>query len=243
MLEQNQDYKYHFNELRYRLFFSFIALLFITCLIYIYSNYLLEFIISPLQNSANNSHTGYELIYTDLVEPFVVYIKLSLYFGFYLSLPFIAFQIYQFLAPGLSRREKKLLKIFFILGHLLFYLAIIFVYNIVLPRSIGFFLNISSEDKFNLYARMSEYIDLSMLLINCFAVTFQLPIIMTICVLLSLIELKSLKNGRRIAVVVIFTLAAVITPPDIFSQIILALPLILLYEISIFSCQFLHKKE
>jgi sec-independent protein translocase protein TatC len=243
MFVSQQSLKGHLSELRFRLLLSFIVFLANIILVYSFSHELLAMLLSPLIQNSREIDLNYNLIYTGLTEPFLVYIKLSIYFGFYLSLPILAFQLYKFLAPGLKPREKTVFIAFLTSGHVLLYLAIIFVYLQVLPGSIGFFLNIASEESFKFYAKIGEYIDLSLVFINCFAAAFQLPVIMAICVLLNIVELQTFKNARRIAIVAIFTLAAIITPPDIFSQIILALPLILLYEISLYCCQFLQKKE
>ena len=200
------------------------------------------FLSKPLSNLAysyGNSH----FIYTKLTEGFMTELKISFISSFFFCSPFIVYQLYKFLEPGLYQDEKKIIIPYLFLSPLLFLLGVLLVYFVVMPITWKFFMSFQNIKPQNdgmsiiLEARISEYIDLIIELFMGFGLAFQLPILLLILTKLQIINYEQLRKFRRYAVVLIFILAAILTPPDVISQIILALPLVLLYEISILLCK------
>ncbi len=186
------------------------------------------------------------MIYTGMSEAFFTYLKLSIWSAFLIIIPVIAYNIYAFISPGLMKHEKAIILPTFIVAPILFYLGGFFVFYAVMPRAWIFFL--SFEDTTTslpivLEARISEYLSIVMQLVTAFGLAFELPVIMLILCVLDLISSNSLKSKRRFAVVIIFIISAILTPPDVLSQIALAIPLILLYEVSIIICNIAQTKR
>lgn len=184
------------------------------------------------------------LIFTGLTEVFFVYIKLSLFCALVFSAPVFLYNFYQFLAPGLYKNEKIILLPYLFFSPLLFLCGALFVYFLVSPQIIAFFSNFAGNVagfEIKLLPKISEFYSLVIDLFLAFGLSFQLPILLSLLVDFSILEVEQLERMRRIAIVGIFCLAAIITPPDAISQIILAIPLILLYEISIILCKLKRK--
>lgn len=232
----------HFHELKRRLLFTFALYFVVVAISYIYSDLIFEFLLKPL-----NVATGGErkVIYTGLAEAFVTYLKLALYAGLFITIPFLALQVYLFMVPGLYDNEKKIVKFCLLLSPILFYAGSYFLFFYVIPQAWQFFLsfeNVNNQMPILLEARISEYLSLVLQLVTAFGFAFQLPIIMVILNVIGLVNSTKLKNYRRFAIVFIFVLAAILTPPDVLSQIALALPLMLLYEISILLCRMIENR-
>lgn len=237
-------FKEHFLELKRR--FLIIAIFFLSTFLFCYyfSDDIYSFILKPLAN-ATGQH-GRKMIYTGMAEAFFTYVKLSFWAAFLIVIPLIAYQLYSFIAPGLLAHEKTLVVPAFIISPLLFYLGGFFVFYLIMPQAWQFFLsfeNSNSSLPIILEARVSEYLSIVMQLVTAFGLASQLPIVMLILCVLKLITSEELKNKRRFAIVIIFIMAAILTPPDVLSQIALAMPLIILYEISIVMCKFVEKKK
>ncbi len=233
----------HLTELKKRLAFIGIFFVLASIICYYFSNGIYNFILEPLAQSSNYDQR--KVIYTGLGEAFFTYLKLSFWSAFLLIIPVICYQIYGFISPGLIDREKKIIAPLLVLAPLLFYLGGFFVFYLVMPQAWSFFLSFENSDNLlpiMLEARVSEYLSIVMQLVTAFGLAFELPIIMLLLSILGLISGQTLKNRRRLAVVIIFLSAAIFTPPDVFSQIALAIPLILLYEISIIICNFVEKR-
>lgn len=244
-LDKKQSFIEHFCELRNRLLFSaiFFFASFIIC--YYYSANIYKFLADPLLNVYNNE-MGRRLIYTNLAEAFFTYMKVAFFAAFFISFPVIASQIYLFIAPGLYKHEKKAIIPFLIMAPILFILGAALVYYYIFPLAWSFFIsfeNFDPELPIHLEAKVSEYLSLVMHLIIAFGMAFQLPIILMLLAKTGLIDYKMLIKKRRIAIVIIFIFAAILTPPDIISQIGLALPLIILYELSIIGCRVIVDKS
>ena len=236
--------KEHLIELKQRLFkviiFFFIA--FFCC--YLAREFIYNILLSPLIELSIS--TNKRVIYTGLTEAFFSYIKLSFYGAFFITIPMISFQIYKFISPGLKGFEKKITFFTILASPLLFYIGSFFVYYFVMPRAWDFFLSYEIKQEILplvLEPRISEYLNLVMQLTLSFGMAFQLPIFIIILSIIGIIKPNFLRKQRRFAVVIIFTVAAIFTPPDVFSQIALAIPLLLLYELSIILCELIEKNK
>jgi sec-independent protein translocase protein TatC len=241
---QKYSFKEHFVELKNRLLKILISFFVFFGISYWFSDHIYEFLLRPLVDLSADS--GRKIIYTGLAEAFFSYIKLSLFSAFLITLPVIGYQFYAFVRPGLHSFERKIVSIVLIFSPLLFYSAAFFVFYFVMPRAWEFFLSYENNNlivPLVMEARISEYLGLTMQLMTAFGLAFQLPIIMIILSVIGLISTDGLKNKRRIAIVLIFIIAAIFTPPDVISQIALAIPLVFLYEVSIILCKLVENNR
>ena len=188
-----------------------------------------------------------ELIYTAPQEFFFTEVKLALFGAIFIAFPVIASQIYIFVTPGLYRRERQAFLPFLIATPILFLIGAALVYFVAMPLAMKFFLSMQQTGdtlvQIHLTAKVSEYLSLIMALILGFGICFQLPVLLTLLARAGLITAAALKRYRRHAIFGVFVVAAVLTPPDPISQIALALPTILLYELSIFAVKLAEKKH
>jgi sec-independent protein translocase protein TatC len=240
---QRYTFKEHFIELKNRLLriICFFIISFGVC--YYFIDEIYNFFLSPLSSLISDGNR--KIIYTGLTEAFFSYIKLAIFSAFCITLPVICYQCYAFVTPGLILREKRIVSATLGLSPILFYLGGLFVFYFVMPRAWEFFLSYENSDiilPLVLEARISEYLSLVIQLTLAFGIAFQLPIIMVILAVIGLVSSHALKEKRRIAIVIIFIIAAIFTPPDVISQIALAIPLLLLYEVSILLCKLVEKK-
>ena len=230
----------HLSELRTRLIRAVIALGigFFAC--YYYKDWIFEIITRPLtQVLPKNSY----LIYTGLTEAFFVYMKLAFFASLIITSPFILYQIWKFISPGLLMTEKKYVVPFVISSTLLFVGGILFGYFIVLPPAFEFF--ISFNNKY-LQAMISfrDYLSLFVTFLLGFGLSFELPVFVFFLTKLGIVNAKMLSQKRRYAILVMFIVAAILTPsPDALSQALMAIPLMFLYEVSIFVAKFAQKKK
>ena len=237
----------HLTELRKRLINSFIFLIifFIGC--YFFAEHLYGFLVEPYAKAVKDDGINRRLIFTALQETFLTYLKVSFFTAFFIASPFILIQIWKFIAPGLYEHEKKSIMPYLVLTPILFFLGGMLVYYLVMPLAIKFFLSFESTGiatnlPIQLEAKVNEYLSLVMKLIFAFGLSFQLPVVLSLLARIGLIDSKFLKERRKYVVVLIFTVAAVLTPPDPITQIGLAIPLLILYELSIFSVKIIEKK-
>jgi sec-independent protein translocase protein TatC len=227
----------HLIELRKRLVYSLLALFgsFIVC--YVFARPIYAFLTQPLAN-ALAGQPGRHLIYTALSETFFTYVKVALFGGICLAFPVLAAQVWMFIAPGLYKRERNGFFPFMLATPVLFSIGACFVFYVMMPLAIQFFLSFETPGghgalPIQLDAKVSEYLDFVMTLIFAFGVCFQLPVLLSLLGRVGIISSAQLRSMRRYAILGIVVLAAIITPPDPFSMMSLALPLVLLYEISI----------
>lgn len=230
----------HFAELKRRLVFLLIAFLLLFMIAYNFSNYIYAALMYPLQ-LVNHDPNSQRFIFTGLAEAFFTKVKLSMFAAMLLTIPIAAYQVYQFLAPGLFRRERKVALLYLAFSPILFALGSALAYFYVMPMAWEFFLSFEIEKTANSFAlqlepRISEYLDLVVAVILGFGIAFQLPLLLILLCQIGLLQVKTLRHYRKHAIVLIFLMAAILTPPDIISQIVLAIPLVLLYEISILLC-------
>ncbi len=233
----------HLAELRKRLLIAVIAYLFAIVFCYIFASDIYSFLVKPLADIYKEAGVERRLIFTGLTEAFFSHIRVSLLAGFVLSFPVIAWQIYFFIAPGLFRHEKKVIIPYIFMSPVLFIIGAALAYYYIIPLAWKFFIGFEtysttvSSLPIVLEARVSEYLSLVISLITAFGISFQLPLILILLTHVGFINADLLSKGRRYAIVLIFLLAAILTPPDVVSQVLLAIPLLLLYEISILICK------
>jgi sec-independent protein translocase protein TatC len=237
----------HLTELKKRLIICLSFFLVATIVSYIFIQDIYSFLVQPLA-SAMPDEEGRKMIFTGLAEAFITYVKLAVFSGVLISFPIFAWQIYLFCAPGLYKSEKRFFIPFLFCSPALFFTGAAFVYYFLFPMAWKFFLSfempaIEGGLPIKLEAKISEYLSLVTAMIMAFGITFQMPLVIILLVKLGLVSVEQLKKFRKYAVIIILTVAAILTPPDVLSQIALATPLYLLYEISIIFCSRISKRE
>ena len=238
----------HLVELRKRLINSFIFLFIFFIGSYFFSEHLYGFLVEPYAKAVKESGIERRLIFTALQETFLTYLKVSFFAAFFVTCPYILIQIWKFIAPGLYKHEKKAIVPYLILTPILFFLGGMLVYYLIMPLAIKFFLSFESTGvstglPIQLEAKVNEYLSLVMKLIFAFGISFQLPVVLSLLARVGIVNAKFLKERRKYVVVMIFAAAAILTPPDPITQIGLAIPLLILYELSIFSVNIIEKKN
>ena len=237
----------HLIELRKRLIHSFIFLFILFVVCYFFSEYIYGFLVDPYAQAVKDDGSQRRLIFTALQETFLTYLKVSFFAAFFVTSPFILIQIWKFIAPGLYKHEKIAIVPYLVMTPILFLLGGMLVYYLIMPLAIKFFLSFESSGiitnlPIQLEAKVNEYLSLVMKLIFAFGLSFQLPVVLSLLARVGIIDSHFLKERRKYVVVIIFTAAAILTPPDPVTQIGLAIPLLILYELSIFSVSIIEKK-
>ena len=237
----------HLAELRKRLIHSliFLTILFVIC--YFFSDYIYGFLVDPYAQAVRDDGTERRLIFTALQETFLTYLKVSFFAAFFITSPFILIQVWKFIAPGLYKHEKLAIMPYLVATPILFFLGGILVYYLIMPLAIKFFLSFESTGittnlPIQLEAKVNEYLSLVMKLIFAFGLSFQLPVVLSLLARIGVVDSKFLRERRKYVVIIIFAAAAILTPPDPVTQIGLAIPLLILYELSIFSVNIIEKK-
>jgi sec-independent protein translocase protein TatC len=238
----------HLVELRSRLIHSAIAILILFFICYYFSPSIYNFLVAPLADVLEQMGGQRRLIFTALHEAFFTYIKVAFFAAIFLSFPFLAIQIWMFIAPGLYKNEKRAFAPFLIATPILFFMGGALVYYFVFPLAWKFFLSFEASGgagvlPIQLEAKVDQYLSLVMRLIFAFGLCFELPVVMTLLGRVGLVTSKGMKEKRKYAIVITFIVAAILTPPDVISQIGLALPTMLLYEISIYSVRIIERSR
>ena len=237
----------HLTELRKRLINSFIFLFVFFIICYFFSDHIYGFLVDPYAQAVQDDGTERRLIFTALQETFLTYLKVSFFAAFFITSPFILIQVWKFIAPGLYKHEKLAIMPYLVATPILFFLGGILVYYLIMPLAIKFFLSFESTGittnlPIQLEAKVNEYLSLVMKLIFAFGLSFQLPVVLSLLARIGVVDSKFLRERRKYVVIIIFAAAAILTPPDPVTQIGLAIPLVILDELSIFSVNIIEKK-
>ncbi|MDI2091494.1 twin-arginine translocase subunit TatC [Commensalibacter oyaizuii] len=237
----------HFIELRRRLIWCVVTFVISFAVCYHFSQQIYLFLAHPLESALRAKGQHPQMIFTDLTEAFFTNIKVAFFGATFLSFPMIATQAWIYIAPGLYKNEKKIFAPFLIATPFLFILGAALAYYFVFPMAWKFFLSFQIDGAGNqmhieLQAKVSEYLRLVTRLILAFGIAFELPVLLTLLAKVGFVTVAKLKKFRRYAYVIAFVIAAILTPPDVITQISLAVPLIILYEISIFSARLVEPK-
>ena len=237
----------HLSELRSRLIKTLIMLTVFFVIFYIFADNIYNFLVQPYA-SAVEGEAGRRLIFTALHETFFTYIRVALFASLFISLPFLLIQLWIFIAPGLYRNEKNIVMPYLIATPLLFVLGSALVYYVIMPLAIKFFLSFETIGgngvlPIQLEAKVNEYLSLVMRLIIAFGLSFQLPIALTLMARVGFVSVSSLRKNRKYVIVGVFAMAALLTPPDPISQIGLGIPILILYELSIYAVSLIENSK
>jgi sec-independent protein translocase protein TatC len=234
----------HLVELRRRLMRAFIALFLAFAVCFYFAGEIFAFLTQPLIAGFGTGQG--RLVYTKLYEAFFVEVRVAFFAAFFVAFPVIANQLWAFVAPGLYVKEKRAFLPFLIATPILFLLGAALAYYLVMPVAIRFFLGYQGQIpgiEQQALPAMGEYLSFVMHFILAFGIAFLLPVLLMLMERAGLVTRDQLKRGRRYAILVAFVVAAVATPPDVISQFMLAIPLILLYELSLIAIWFTERRR
>ena len=229
----------HLTELRDRMIHSFIAVGVGFVIAYCFKERIFAVLTAPLIKAMGENS---KMIFTGLPEAFFTYLKVALLAGVVFATPVLFYQFWMFISPGLYSKEKKFILPLVVLSLLFFMIGSSFGYFVVFPYGFEFFLAFSN-DSIQAMPSMKEYLGFAAKMLLAFGFVFELPLVITFMARMGLVSVGFLKKNRKYAILIFFTGAALITPPDVITQTMMAIPLIILYEISILGAKFFQKKK
>jgi len=246
--EKKSTFVEHLAELRSRLLKSLVYLFLFFIICYFFAENIYSFLVAPYAEAVKDDGLNRRMIFTALHETFITYLKVSFFASMFITSPIILIQIWKFVAPGLYKNEKKALLPYLVATPTLFLLGGMLVYYLIMPLAIKFFLSFETSAQLSnlpiqLEAKVNEYLSLIMRLIFAFGISFQLPVLLSLLARVGFVDSKYLKKRRKYVIVIIFAVAAILTPPDPITQIGLGIPLLILYELSILSVSLIEKKK
>ena len=227
----------HLLELRSRLIKAIIAVLVVLVALVPFANRLYSWLAAPL---VSRLPEGAHLIATEVASPFITPLKLAFYTALFISMPVVLYQLWAFVSPGLYKHEKRLARPLLIAALVLFYVGCGFAYFLVLPAAFRFLTAVTPQGV-EMMTDITHYLDFVMLMFFAFGLCFEVPVAVVILAAVGIVDLDKLRKGRRYAMVAAFVVAAVVTPPDITSMIMLAIPMCLLYELGVLAVRWLLK--
>lgn len=229
----------HLLELRDRLIKALIGvgLCFVPCMMY--SNDIFSFVSQPLQEKLP---AGTHLIATDVMSPFTTPFKLSFFIAAFIAMPWIIYQLWAFVAPGLYRHEKRFAVPLLVSAIVLFYIGVLFAYYFVFPVMFAFFASTTPKGV-AMMTDINRYLDFVLVMFFAFGAAFEMPVAVVLLVITGIVKLEKLKEYRRYVLLGIFIFAAFLTPPDAFSQSMLAIPMYLLYEGGLLMARILQRMQ
>jgi sec-independent protein translocase protein TatC len=230
----------HLIELRKRLIYCVIGVVIAFAVSFYFSTEIFDILIFPFKWGTGKQ---VELIQTELLGFFIVKLKIAFFGAMFITFPLIAIQVYRFVAPGLYANERNAFRPYLIATPVFFLLGAALVYFFLLPVAIKFFFSLLQDTDVTLMPDVRSYLDFVMMLILAFGLCFQLPVILTLLGQIGIVSYDQLKSGRKFAIVGVFIVAAVLTPPDPISQISMAIPLMGLYEISVQAVRWLERRR
>jgi len=239
MTDEKRPFLAHLEELRKRLIICAMAIGIGFAISYIFSKQLFSVLILPLTKVLPAES---RLIFTSLPEMFIAYIKVALIAGIMLAIPIVFYELWMFLAPALYQREKGYLIPFVLFSSILFVAGSLFGYFIVFPYGFKFFISFATED-IQALPSVKQYFSFAIRLLFAFGLVFEMPVVVFFMTKIGLITPDSMKKFRKFAILCSFILSAILTPPDVATQIMMALPLIVLYEVSIIISQAVYRKK
>jgi sec-independent protein translocase protein TatC len=239
----------HLMELRKRLIFSIATLVVALMATMYFAKPIFAFLVVPLEKAEIAAGQALQpMIYTHLAEAFMTEVKVAFFAAAFITFPVFANQIWKFVAPGLYRHEKRAILPFLFTAPVLFFVGGALAYYVIMPMAWKFFLGFQTAPTdgalpIQLAARVSDYLTIVMQLIFAFGLAFQMPVFFVLLARVGLLTSKTLADKRRYAIILVFIFAAVVTPPDVVSQLSLAIPMVILYEVSIIGARIVEKKK
>ncbi|PPR11385.1 MAG: Sec-independent protein translocase protein TatC [Alphaproteobacteria bacterium MarineAlpha11_Bin1] len=245
--EKNMPLLGHLVELRTRLIYSILAFFLMFAVSFVFAQDIYDFLVRPLARALEDQN-GARLIFTALYEPFLAQIKLAFYIALFLAFPIISMQMWMFVAPGLYKNEKRAFFPFLVATPILFFLGGALVYFFIMPLAWEFFLNFQTLGgngtlPLQVEPKVDQYLTLVLRLIFAFGLAFELPVLLMLLARAGLVTSAELAAKRKYSIIGVFVFSAIITPPDVVSQIGLAIPIIVLYEFSILGARMIEKRR